>query len=121
MTSVGGKIMPDNAELVKNGAKPTTINTRHIIIDTQAENITESVYYALMWERDFYLHLRNLYPLRQEFYNLRMMSIENRINYVFKILSSHLRISYVSSINKIILCKASQNELGRFLFVFFPK
>ncbi|MBP5449053.1 MAG: hypothetical protein II707_00945 [Spirochaetales bacterium] len=82
MTSVGGKIMPDNAELVKNGAKPTTINTRHIIIDTQAENITESVYYALMWERDFYLHLRNLYPLRQEFYNLRMMSIENRINYV---------------------------------------
>ena len=82
MTSVGGKIMPDNANLVKTGTKPNTINTRHIIIDTQAENITESVYYALMWERDFYLHLRNLYPLRAEFYNLRMMSIENRINYV---------------------------------------
>ena len=82
MTSVGGKIMPDNAELVKTGTKPNTINTRHIIIDTSADNITESVYYALLWERDFYLHLRNLYPLRAEFYSLRMMSIENRINYV---------------------------------------
>lgn len=81
MTSVGGKIMPDNAELVRTGARPAAINTRHIIIDASAANITESVYYALLWERDFYLRLRDLYPLRAEFYSLRIMSVENRINY----------------------------------------
>lgn len=81
-TSVGGKIMPDNAELVRQGTKADRINTRHIIIDCRADNITESVYNALLWERDFYYYLKNLYPLRAEFYNLRMCSIENRINYV---------------------------------------
>ena len=65
-------------------------------------------------------------PWTEEFGRLQSMGLQSRTrlsdftNYVFKILSSHLRISYVSSINKITYTWFLQGDSPAFSFLRSP-
>ena len=87
LTSIGGKINPNNAINVKNLINPDYINTRHMLIDCHSLNISEDVRAALLWEKMFYQYLMKNFPSREHFYIERIESVENRLCYQSKRLS----------------------------------
>ena len=81
-TSVGGKINTHNSQFVKSTIGSDYLNTRHMVISCKSLNISESISLALNWEKDFYQFLKEKYPLRVDFYNKRIYSLEERIDTV---------------------------------------
>jgi hypothetical protein len=77
-TSIGGQVSSENALLVKKNLKADTINTRHMAVDLASESIAEDVAAALLWEKEYYLALKEYFPSRRSFYMSRIASIEER-------------------------------------------
>lgn len=78
-TSVGGQIVPNNAYLVKEKINPHYINTRHILINRESNYIQNDIIKALEWEKDFYIYLTEVFPLRTRFYSERIKSVKKRL------------------------------------------
>lgn len=80
MTSVGGKINPINAIRVQEYVMPDCINTRHMMVSTESEDIAADIEAALNWEKRFYQYLMRTFPSRNNFYKERITSVISRLN-----------------------------------------
>jgi hypothetical protein len=80
MSSVGGKINPVNAKLVKENLNPDCINTRHMVINCNSNDIEADTEAALLWEKKYYQYLMKHFPTRNDFYKERITSIISRLN-----------------------------------------
>ena len=81
-TSVGGQVSTENAELVQQSTGADTINSRHMAVDLAKAGIRENVAEALLWEREYYLALKEYFPSRKTFYLDRIASIEQRASFI---------------------------------------
>ncbi|HNZ27889.1 MAG TPA: aldolase/citrate lyase family protein [Spirochaetota bacterium] len=78
-TSVGGKINTNNSQKIQSEVYSNSLNTRHMVVSCASRNIARDVNKALKWESDFYLMLREKFPLRVEFYNKRIADLSERM------------------------------------------
>ncbi|MBN2441452.1 MAG: hypothetical protein JXJ04_08895 [Spirochaetales bacterium] len=77
-TSVGGQVTPLNAQRIQAYIKPDCVNTRHMVVSCSSPHIAKDVIQALHWEKKFYEYEKTRYPLRSDFYDKRIRSIEAR-------------------------------------------
>jgi hypothetical protein len=87
-TSVGGQVSTENAELVQNVTGADTINSRHMVVDLAKSGVRDNVAAALLWEREYYLALKEFFPSRKTFYLDRVASIEERASFVQRAVES---------------------------------
>ena len=79
VTSIGGKVNPENAVSVANNIGSNYINTRHMVVACESKNIAKDVEACLVWEKEFYQYLQDNFSSRSVFYQKRVNSIDERI------------------------------------------
>ena len=94
-TSIGGAVSSENALLVQRNLRADTINTRHMAVDLASRNIAEDVAAALLWEKEYYLALKEYFPSRNSFYTNRISSIEERAAAAFTVKDKTYNMSEV--------------------------